>query len=157
MNRELKLLIVENVRSCEQDKEMLHVNGFLSEFRARETLQIHAAGLMSSHDSPEARHMIRTETFFFFLGGVSLISESQERLLECRYVGSSLVRASTPATVRLMVTMLVQIWGDCLVYGNHACNSDDRHDTVITRLSHPLASPLIRLPALGLSFRAQRL
>jgi hypothetical protein len=36
----LKLLIVGNLRSCEQDKEMLHVNAFLSEFQFGRTLQI---------------------------------------------------------------------------------------------------------------------
>ena len=66
--QKLKLLIVGNLRSCEQDKDMLHVNVFLSEVRFGRTLQIHAV-VMSPHDTPEARPMIRPETFLLLFEG----------------------------------------------------------------------------------------
>lgn len=70
--QKLRLLIVGNLRSCEQDKQMLHVNAFLSEFRIGRTLQIHA-GVMSPHDSPEVGRMIRPETFLILFEDVCLI------------------------------------------------------------------------------------
>jgi hypothetical protein len=62
------LLTRENMRSCEQDKKLKHVNGLLSAVRFGRTLQIHTAGVEDSPDSLDIGHMIRAETFLIFAG-----------------------------------------------------------------------------------------
>jgi len=68
--KDLKLLTWKDMRSCEQDKKLMHVNALLSAFRFGRTLQIHTAGVEDSPDLFYRGHMIVAETFLIF-GGVS--------------------------------------------------------------------------------------